>query len=369
MGGGGAIDLRQIDAISHLHRHRARSLRQCYIEPNATCPVCGSGVYFYANRSGSRVFFDELGPPWPKHPCTDRPKVPQPSAKLSERPIQRHRGLAMELVEAARRSGMTTTKFFGIRGSADWSPAVVVSVDRRDDEWRIVAEHLDSTQHEKFQFVYFSDAPILDEGSLISVRDRYVSFVHPITLETLTIRFGDRVAPRSVGETASPPHEVTATSGLQPTTVAGPALSKRGLASGTNNLRHFGATDAEQNAFVARMADVLKALGADIGRDLGAIATRLNRKGVQTATGEKWTHQLVFLLMSRLPSRSKGTDAPRRPSSVGPSMPHAEADSSGVDALARKFAAIGRVTTKGRRGAKRSDASRIADPPVDHSRS
>ncbi|MCZ7422956.1 hypothetical protein O7605_25975 [Verrucosispora sp. WMMA2121] len=28
-------------------------------------------VYFYANQHGSRVFFDQLGPPWPKHPCTD----------------------------------------------------------------------------------------------------------------------------------------------------------------------------------------------------------------------------------------------------------------------------------------------------------
>jgi hypothetical protein len=40
--------------------------------PNARCPVCGVSVFFYQNSYGSRVFFDELGPPWPKHPCTDR---------------------------------------------------------------------------------------------------------------------------------------------------------------------------------------------------------------------------------------------------------------------------------------------------------
>ncbi|MGP5194828.1 SRPBCC domain-containing protein [Arthrobacter rhombi] len=39
---------------------------------NARCPVCGADVYFYANEYGSRVYFDELQPPWPKHPCTDR---------------------------------------------------------------------------------------------------------------------------------------------------------------------------------------------------------------------------------------------------------------------------------------------------------
>ncbi|MFC4017292.1 hypothetical protein ACFOW4_04955 [Micromonospora sp. GCM10011542] len=44
-----------------------------WISPNAICPVCGASVYFYANQHGSRVFFDDLGPPWPKHPCVDNP--------------------------------------------------------------------------------------------------------------------------------------------------------------------------------------------------------------------------------------------------------------------------------------------------------
>lgn len=42
-----------------------------YINPNAYCPVCGEKVYFYQSRYGGRVFFDDLGWPWPKHPCTD----------------------------------------------------------------------------------------------------------------------------------------------------------------------------------------------------------------------------------------------------------------------------------------------------------
>ena len=46
-----------------------------YVNPNARCPVCGADVYFYQSPYGGRVFFDELGPPWPKHPCTDNPVV------------------------------------------------------------------------------------------------------------------------------------------------------------------------------------------------------------------------------------------------------------------------------------------------------
>lgn len=37
----------------------------------SSCPECGAPVYFYWNENGSRVYFDALGPPWPKHPCMD----------------------------------------------------------------------------------------------------------------------------------------------------------------------------------------------------------------------------------------------------------------------------------------------------------
>lgn len=47
--------------------------------PNATCPVCGAAVFFHQAWNGGRVFFDELGPPWPKHPCTDRASPPAPA--------------------------------------------------------------------------------------------------------------------------------------------------------------------------------------------------------------------------------------------------------------------------------------------------
>lgn len=49
----------------------ARGYTSTFVNPNANCPVCGAEVFFYQNEHGSRVFFDELGPPWPKHPCTD----------------------------------------------------------------------------------------------------------------------------------------------------------------------------------------------------------------------------------------------------------------------------------------------------------
>lgn len=43
---------------------------ESFVYPNAKCPVCGAPVFFYQNSYGSRVYFDKMGPPWPKHGCT-----------------------------------------------------------------------------------------------------------------------------------------------------------------------------------------------------------------------------------------------------------------------------------------------------------
>jgi hypothetical protein len=51
---------------------------ESFVNPNARCPVCGESVFFYQSPSGGRVFFDELGPPWRKHPCTNNESMPSP---------------------------------------------------------------------------------------------------------------------------------------------------------------------------------------------------------------------------------------------------------------------------------------------------
>lgn len=44
-----------------------------YINPNARCLVCGDQVFYYQSPYGGRVFFNDVGWPWDKHPCTDDP--------------------------------------------------------------------------------------------------------------------------------------------------------------------------------------------------------------------------------------------------------------------------------------------------------
>lgn len=50
---------------------------ESFVNPNAACPVCNERVFFYQAPDGGKVFFDSLGPPWPKHPCTDNSSTPK----------------------------------------------------------------------------------------------------------------------------------------------------------------------------------------------------------------------------------------------------------------------------------------------------
>jgi hypothetical protein len=58
-----------------------------YTTPNARCPVCNQRVYFYQSPFGGKVFFDELGGDWPKHPCTDKFKESRPHSFATPRAV------------------------------------------------------------------------------------------------------------------------------------------------------------------------------------------------------------------------------------------------------------------------------------------
>ena len=62
---------------------------ESYTIPNACCPVCGALVFFHQSSNGGRVFFDRLGPPWPKHACTNDHSIPKaiPDALIPARQI------------------------------------------------------------------------------------------------------------------------------------------------------------------------------------------------------------------------------------------------------------------------------------------
>lgn len=96
-----------------------RATFESYTDPNAVCPVCGEQVFFYRSPYGGRVFFDELGPPWPKHPCTDN------TIEAST-----HRSLSSRRVGNLTRS----TRW----QKTGWIPVRVSETYRANGEWRVV---------------------------------------------------------------------------------------------------------------------------------------------------------------------------------------------------------------------------------------
>lgn len=106
--------------------NRAGSFAASFVNPNATCPVCGASVFYYQNSHGSRVFFDDLGPLWPKHRCTDR--------QLNASTIQSSTGLVVR-TQAARSEIARWQKHRGIdcfeeftqkHGTRPWPLATIV---------------------------------------------------------------------------------------------------------------------------------------------------------------------------------------------------------------------------------------------------
>lgn len=81
--------------------------------PNASCPVCGACVFFYQNQYGSRVFFDDLGPPWPKHHCTDNA-----NPSIGRRTRQAHPAARKPVRETG---GWIPLRFLRLKFEDDWT--------------------------------------------------------------------------------------------------------------------------------------------------------------------------------------------------------------------------------------------------------
>lgn len=94
--------------------------------PNASCPECGARVFFYQSPYGGRVYFDELGPPWPKHPCTDQSYRSAPAIKLAT---------SINSAPSEQPPKWRTT---------GWQPLRIIRVYPEDDWWVLRAEILET---------------------------------------------------------------------------------------------------------------------------------------------------------------------------------------------------------------------------------
>ncbi len=155
----------------------------CFVQPNAKCPVCGSTVFFYANSYGSRVYFDDLGPPWPKHPCTDHRLQNEHTVRnVCPAITPRKRGEKVELVEAASSLGI----YRGISKhdpNSEWRHVVVDQIDRNGWEVNVWGRITDAIDDIPIQFEFTSSEEVVSIGSIVLIRNSEMSLIHPQRIE------------------------------------------------------------------------------------------------------------------------------------------------------------------------------------------
>ena len=362
------------DARVLLKQSGANSVSGCYVNPNARCPACGAPVFFYANASGSRVYFDDLGPPWPKHPCTDHPRYkPRPSTEAISAPTRRARGQVIELLSAAHTAGLSRHKVFGRRRPEEWTLVVVQSVERRGDENKVEGELLDSDTAESFRFMCRSAKPLFEAGDFVSVRGSEISFVDRDTLQPVAFASGAWVEPKAEHSPhvhISPP-SATAKAAAKSASKANHAqlVRKKKPASKTEaskydmtkaEMVHFDSKKVPFAALFGRLEPIVKSYARDGTRKPRDVAARLNNDRHRTAVGEKWTPRLVYFLLALMFNGStafsngnsdRNNEERRKPASpkhqktTAPSEPSLTAE-----IMAERLSRLGRVVRSGKAG-------------------
>ena len=238
-------------------------------------------MFFYANAFGSRVYFDDLGPPWPKHPCTDNPRLPSNSPPTSsDSPTRRSRGQIHELITAANTAGRLNNKLMGQRRADAWTLLVVTSVARNGDTNIVRAEFLDFTNYESIEFRCTSAVPIFQIGDFISKKGNRYSFVYKETLAPVYFS-ADTVVDLTLAKVELPrpsepqPPVRTVWNGGHRFKPKGKPRGKRKRETTNDDLRQFGSSASAQSEFCSTLRPVVKRLAREGTRKPGDVALRL----------------------------------------------------------------------------------------------
>ncbi|RWP31942.1 hypothetical protein [Mesorhizobium sp.] len=348
-------DLRRQDALSFLKRNSANSIAGCYVNPNARCPVCGTAVFFYSNQFGSKVYFDDLGPPWPKHPCTDNPRRRiESTGSLVGTPSRRAIGLSQELVSAARTAGLFRDNAYNV-GPKEWQLLVVIAIDRNVTKNVVFAEFLDAGVGATTRFTYFSEVPLFEVGDFVSKKGDQISFLHRDTLNTVTFKEGSTVRPVPPDAPVRPSPTVKAAPVLIAKTARiVPSPSKPALPSKydmtTAEMVHYHSKKISVADFCDKLEPIVKTYARAGTRKPRDVAARLNADGHRTANGSRWTPRLTHFLLGLIfleptsPETKRGSIAPLT-TTPGEQAPTDKTPLTQTE-MARRLSALGRVVVK-----------------------
>lgn len=356
---------RERDARLLLKQRGANSVSGCYVNPNARCPCCGAPVFFYANAAGSRVYFDDLGPPWPKHRCTDNPRrsILLNATQTEHRPTRRSKGEVKELLSAASAAGLSRFRSFGKRYEGEWTLVVILAVDRRGQENRVEGEFLDSETNETFRFTCHSEAPLFEIGEFVSVNGDQISFVDGETLQPVLFTIGSWVKPAPTQQTpeqsAPMPRPSTKPVNQSKPTQIIRTKQKPKNANGSKydmtkaEMAHFDNKKVTLADLFRELEPVVKAYAREGTRKPRDVAVRLNAHGYRTASGAKWTPRLVYFLLGLMFNDTPTSVSIKKPDeesrqSAGArhkTTPTAALDDNdmSLDEIAKRLSRLGRI--------------------------
>jgi hypothetical protein len=154
------------------------------VNPNARCPVCNERVYYYQNAYGSRVFFNDLGWPWPKHECTDNSEPSSQGRGSYHYPSEvRDQHTSRLLLQAAHHQKIV---FNRTRNSNGWLLGILIKVETFDGTTDARVSFLEEDRPPG-RFQYAGTSPFLKRDAIISYKGDAVSLPDH-NLERTTIR-------------------------------------------------------------------------------------------------------------------------------------------------------------------------------------
>lgn len=118
------------------------------------------------------MYFDELGPPWTKHGCTDKANL-KLKAPPSQKITPRAKGVSKELTHAfqALYTMQTTPK------NIDWQLFLIEGIERIGFENHLIGQILDQIDQSKTKFSFTSELEMVSVGEVISISTTHISVI------------------------------------------------------------------------------------------------------------------------------------------------------------------------------------------------
>ncbi len=151
---------------------------QSYLDPNARCPVCGASVFFYRSPHNGRVFFDDVGWPWPKHPCTDKYRgrdgqIVKPTNIRMKFHFRSRDGKLLDVFRIEEMTGQTDRLLIWLRKAEDNSSIVIAIARAAMREKRITKEDIQQAPG----LVLPRDKKLADQSEVSFISARHQSVI------------------------------------------------------------------------------------------------------------------------------------------------------------------------------------------------